>query len=156
MKKEIVDWRWIVRQPEFKYPMMIFGIMLVVGILLLVLSSCVRAETTASYYTYESCKREGSSGVWTASGERFDEEDLTAAMWDVSFGTLVRVTNLRNLKSVVVRINDRGPSRKLVEKGRIIDLSKGAFKKISDLRKGVIKVKVEIISRGGKNDVSNR
>ena len=100
---------------------------------------------TASYYTYESCRREGSSGVWTASGERFNENDLTAAMWGVPFGTKVRVTNLANGKSVVVRINDRGPAKRLVKLGRLIDLSRGAFEKIASLKKGVIEVKVEIL-----------
>jgi len=99
---------------------------------------------TASYYTYESCVKEGTSGVWTASGERFDENDLTAAMWNVPFGTIVKVTNMLTNKYVYVRINDRGPSKKLVKKGRVIDLSKAAFQRISNLEKGIIPVKVEI------------
>jgi rare lipoprotein A len=100
---------------------------------------------TASYYTYESCRREGTSGVWTASGERYNENDLTAAMWDVPFGTKVKVTNLKNNKSIIVRINDRGPSRRLARQGRIIDLSKAAFTAIADLRLGVIPVEVEVL-----------
>lgn len=98
---------------------------------------------TASYYTYESCKREGTSGIWTASGERFNENDLTCAMWKVKFGAFLKVTNLANGKSVIVRCNDRGPAKRLVKKGRIIDLSKGAFLRIANLKDGVIKVKVE-------------
>ena len=100
---------------------------------------------TASYYTYDSCVREGTSGVWTASGERFDENALTAAMWGVPFGTRVKVTNLENNMSIIVTINDRGPSKKLVRRGRVIDLSRGAFEKIADLKEGVIKIKVEVI-----------
>jgi rare lipoprotein A (peptidoglycan hydrolase) len=103
---------------------------------------------TASYYTYESCRREGTSGVWTASGARFDENALTCAMWDIPFGTILRVTNTENGKSVLVKVNDRGPSRRLVKQGRIVDLSKGAFEAIADLHKGVIRVNVERLERG--------
>jgi rare lipoprotein A len=99
------------------------------------------AEITTSYYTVESCRREGTSGI-TASGERLNDNKLTAAMWGVPFGTLVKVMNVANGKSVIVRINDRGPAKRLVKKGRIIDLSKRAFSAISDLRQGVIVVKV--------------
>jgi len=104
-----------------------------------------RAET-ASYYTYDSCWREGTSGVFTASGEHFNENDLTCAMWGVKFGTLVKVTNLANGKSVIVRVNDRGPSRRLAKQGRKIDLAKGAFLRLASLKKGVIKVKVEVLN----------
>lgn len=114
-------------------------------LLLLLPNVCFAQDLTASYYTYQSCVREGTSGVWTASGERFNENDLTAAMWDVKFGTKVKVTNLANGKSVVVRITDRGPAKRLVKKGRVIDLSKGSFSRIADLKQGVIKVKVEVV-----------
>lgn len=107
------------------------------------------ADTTASYYTYESCVKEGTSGFWTASGERFDENDLTCAMRRRDWGTRFKVTNLANGKSVVVRLNDFGPNKKLHDKGRIIDLSKGAFEKIADLRVGVIKVRIEELSYQG-------
>src|SRR3990167_4098596 len=105
----------------------------------------IPSPATASYYNYKSCIREGTSGVWTASGEYFDENALTAAMWKVPFGTKVKVTNLRNGKSAIVRINDRGPAKRLVRQGRMIDLSKGAFMKLASLKKGIIEVKVEIL-----------
>ena len=79
-------------------------------------------------------------GKATASGEPFNPSELTAAMWDVPFGTRFRVTYQG--KSVVVRINDRGPAKHLK---RGIDLSKAAFKKLSPLGKGLIKVKIEKI-----------
>jgi len=100
---------------------------------------------TASYYTYQSCRKEGTSGVWTASGERFNENDLTCALRSRDFGGLYRVTNLKNGKSVVVRHNDYGPNKKLHAKGRIIDLSRGAFLRLAPLSDGVIPVKVERI-----------
>ena len=101
---------------------------------------------TASYYTYESCKREGTSGVWTASGERYDENDMTCAMRRRDWGGVYKVTNIDNGKSVVVRHNDFGPNKKLYNKGRIVDLSKGAFEKIGNLRKGILRVTVEKVS----------
>ena len=66
---------------------------------------------------------------------------MTAAHKTLPFGTRVRVTNLSNGKSVVVRINNRGP----YSKGRIIDLSQAAFSKIENMSKGVTKVKLEIV-----------
>jgi len=79
-------------------------------------------------------------GKATASGEPFDPDELTAAMWDVPFGTKFRVHCGK--KFVVVRINDRGPAKRLK---RGIDLSKAAFKKLSPLGKGLIEVRLEKI-----------
>ena len=78
-------------------------------------------------------------GRKTASGTRFDMYKLTAAHRKLPLGTKVRVTNLENGKSVIVLINDRGP----YVKGRNIDLSKGAAKKIDMVKNGVVKVKIE-------------
>lgn len=75
----------------------------------------------------------------TASGERFDQHALTAAHRTLPFGTRIRVTNTRNGKSVVVRVNDRGP----FVRNRIVDLSKAAFTAIANPRAGVIPVRVE-------------
>lgn len=94
-----------------------------------------RAEGKASYY---GARHHGNK---TASGERFDQNALTAAHRNLPFGSLVRVTNLRNDKSVVVRINDRGP----YSKGRIIDLSHRAAEQIDMLRAGVVPVRVEAL-----------
>lgn len=103
-------------------------------------------DGTASWYSEASCKREGTSGVWTASGERFYDDGLTCAMPDrAMFGKYVKVTNLANGKSVVVKVNDYGPNKKLVKQGRVIDLSKGAFLRIASLRSGLIKVSVEVL-----------
>lgn len=84
-------------------------------------------------------------GSMTASGERFNQNDFTAAHKQLPFGTKVKVTNPENGKSVIVRINDRGP----YVKGRVIDLSSASFKAIEDPNKGVIKdVIIEVISIG--------
>jgi rare lipoprotein A len=92
-----------------------------------------RAEGKASYY--------GSRhhGRRTASGERFDQHALTAAHRTLPFGTKVKVTNLNNDRTVVVRINDRGPHIR----GRIIDLSREAAERLGMLRAGVAPVRVE-------------
>ena len=77
----------------------------------------------------------------TASGERFSQLSKTAAHKKLPFGTKVRVTNLKSGKSVIVKINDRGP----FVKGRIIDLTRHAFSKIADTSIGVIGAKIEVV-----------
>lgn len=91
----------------------------------------------ASYYA------EQHNGRKTASGEVFNMNGLTAASNTHPLGTMLRVTNLKNNKSVVVKVNDRGGFGKL---GRIIDLSKGAFAQIASVKQGIITVMVEILS----------
>lgn len=80
-------------------------------------------------------------GNWTASGERFDMNRLTAADRTLPFGTIVRVTDLATGRSVVVRINDRGP----FWPHRIIDLSVGAAKRIGLYRQGLARVRLRIL-----------
>ncbi|MFV3411415.1 septal ring lytic transglycosylase RlpA family protein [Pseudomonas nitroreducens] len=92
-----------------------------------------RAEGTASYYG------KAHHGKRTASGERFNQNALTAAHRTLPFGTRVRVTNLDNDRSVVVRINDRGP----FGRGRIIDVSKAAAEQLNMLRTGTARVRLE-------------
>lgn len=77
----------------------------------------------------------------TASGEIYDHKLSTAAHKKLPFGTKVRVTNMANGKTVVVKINDRGP----FVKGRILDLSKSAFSSIANVSSGIIEVKIEVI-----------
>lgn len=92
-------------------------------------------EGIASYYS------DDFEGKLTASGEVFSQSGLTAAHRTLPFGTLVKVTNLENGSSVVVKINDRGP----FIQGRIIDLSKTASQKLGFFGKGLAKVKVEVL-----------
>ncbi|HZE89624.1 MAG TPA: septal ring lytic transglycosylase RlpA family protein, partial [Verrucomicrobiae bacterium] len=80
-------------------------------------------------------------GNQTASGERYNMFDLTAAHRTWPFGTRVRVQNLENGKSVVVRINDRGP----FVRGRILDLSYRAAREIECSRDGSAKVRIEVV-----------
>ncbi len=83
----------------------------------------------------------------TASGERFDSGALTMAHPSLPFGTVVRVTNLRNGRSVVVRVNDRGP---FVGK-RIADLSQAAASEIGMMRKGVARARIEVLDEDARN-----
>ncbi|HVK88178.1 MAG TPA: septal ring lytic transglycosylase RlpA family protein [Kofleriaceae bacterium] len=78
----------------------------------------------------------------TASGERFDKNAMTCAHRTLPMGTRVRVTNKRNGKSVVLRINDRGP----YGKGRIIDVSEAAARRLDMIDAGVVPVHVEVVA----------
>ncbi|MFQ5766381.1 MAG: septal ring lytic transglycosylase RlpA family protein [Acidobacteriota bacterium] len=80
-------------------------------------------------------------GRLTASGERYNMHQLTAAHKTLPFGTRVRVTNLENHLQVVVKINDRGP----FVRGRIIDLSLAAARKIKMIGPGTVKVRLDIL-----------
>lgn len=77
----------------------------------------------------------------TASGERFNKHAMTAAHRSLPFGTHVRVTNLDNGRSVIVRINDRGP----YGHGRIIDLSEAAARRLGMIAAGVVPVTIEVV-----------
>lgn len=96
----------------------------------------ILAEGMASYYGAEL------AGNRTANGERFDPDAMTAAHRTLPMGTKLKVTNKANGKSVIVRINDRGP----FAKKRIIDISRGAAERISMIRSGTARVTLEIVS----------
>lgn len=83
----------------------------------------------------------GFHGRLTANGERYNQYALTAAHRSLPFGTRVRVTNMNNGRSVVVRINDRGP----FIRGRVIDLSTAAASNIGMIHHGVVPVRVQVI-----------
>jgi rare lipoprotein A len=80
----------------------------------------------------------------TASGELYNKNKLTAAHKSYEYGTLLRVTNVANGRTVTVRVNDRGP----YQKGRVIDISRAAAEQIDLITAGVAKVKVEVVSAG--------
>lgn len=89
----------------------------------------------ASYY------HDKFNGRRTASGDIFNNKEFTAAHRKLAFGTKVKVTNLRNGKSVTVEVNDRGP----FHSSRALDLSKAAFDEIGDLRKGTMPIEYEVL-----------
>src|SRR6201984_2339925 len=91
---------------------------------------------TASWYGHNF------QGKPTASGEPYEMYDMTAAHLTLPMGSYVKVTNLRNGKSVVVRVNDRGP----VVPGRIIDLSYGAAQALQFKRRGLQRVRLDLVN----------
>ena len=96
---------------------------------------------TASWYG------EFFEGKTTASGEPYEMYDMTAASLTIPLGTYVRVTNLRNGRAVVVKVNDRGP----VVPGRIIDLSYSAAEALQFRQRGLQRVRLDLV----KPDLSN-
>ena len=101
----------------------------------------VEIANTPIYSGQASWYGPGFHGRRTANGEVFNSNALTAAHRSLPFGTKVRVTNMNNGRSVVVRINDRGP----FAKGRIIDLSAGAARTLNMINSGVAPVRVEVL-----------
>ena len=94
-------------------------------------------QGVASYYG------PGFHGRRTANGEKFDMNALTAAHRTLPFGTKLKVTNLRNGQSTIVRVNDRGP----YAKGRILDLSGAAAKQIGSIHSGTATIKIEVVTQ---------
>lgn len=104
---------------------------------------CLTGTQTSGYVQYGKASYYGDEfhGRKTASGEIFNKWDYTCAHKKLPFDTRVKVTNLKNQKTTIVRVNDRGP----FVKGRIIDLSFAAAKKIGMIKDGVVKVKIEVL-----------
>lgn len=94
-------------------------------------------EGKAAYYSNRF------NGRKTASGQRFDNAAMTTAHNTLPFGTRVKITNTKNNKSVVVRVNDRGPSTP----GRIFDLTRAAAGKLGYVRAGLADVKAEVVAQ---------
>jgi rare lipoprotein A len=120
----------------------------------LVLSSVVWAAPAKAEETFVQCGKASWYNLrgTTASGEQADPNKLAAAHPSLPFGTLATVTNLRNGKSVVVRINDRGP----FVKRRIIDVTQAAAQKLGFVQQGIAKVKVTSAAPlAGKNTPDN-
>jgi rare lipoprotein A len=106
---------------------------LAVLLLPLWLTPAVAQDGIASFYH---------EGQRTANGERYRPDGLTAAHRTLPFGTRVRVTHRGNGRSVVLRINDRGPAKRL---NRVIDVSRGAAVRLGMIRSGVAPVSVEVV-----------
>jgi len=83
------------------------------------------------------------AGRLTASGERFDMEGLTAAHRHLPLGTMVKVTNLANNHTILLRVNDRGPGIP----GRLIDVSRAAARQLGFLASGLTQVEVQVVAR---------
>ncbi len=95
-------------------------------------------EGKASYYA------DKFEGRLTANGEKYKHSKLTAAHKTLPFGTVLKVTNIKNNKSVEVRVNDRGP----FVAGRVIDLSRSAAEQLGFINDGLAEVKIEVVDAG--------
>ena len=113
---------------------------------------CLLVWTSAAYAQEAVRSEQGTAGWYgrnydgkkTASGERFDSTALTAAHRTLPFGTRVRVQNLDNGRSVVVRINDRGP----FIRGRVIDVTRAAAGQLGFINAGTARVRLSVLGRG--------
>ena len=92
----------------------------------------------ASYYSYECADKP------MANGKIFNPEKRTCASWFYKFGTVLEVKSLDTGRTTEVVVTDRGPNKRLVREGRIIDLSKRSFQDICALKKGLTKVNVTV------------
>jgi rare lipoprotein A len=101
-------------------------------------AQAIKAKSDTGVASYYADKFQGRK---TASGEVFHQDSLTAAHKYLPFGTLVKVTNLRNNQSVIVKVNDRG----MRGTNRVIDLSKAAARELNMVGAGLVKVKVEVL-----------
>jgi rare lipoprotein A len=102
-----------------------------------------REKGIASWYGNETYRQRG--GHMTANGEAFNPDGLSAAHKHLPLPIFVRVTNLSNRRSIVVRVNDRGP---FIE-GRLIDLSAGAARRLGFYKQGTARVLVETVELEG-------
>ncbi|MDD3374713.1 MAG: septal ring lytic transglycosylase RlpA family protein [Candidatus Omnitrophica bacterium] len=130
LTKYVLLLKHFLTQPK---PLKLFILLVVASLICLFCTTHRSRVGIASWYGKVSRKK-------TANGERYDRDAYTAAHRTLAFGTLVKVKNLTNGKFIVVRVNDRGP----YVRGRIIDLSYAAAKKIDIIKKGITKVHLEI------------
>lgn len=119
----------------------------IVLVFFMLFSMSILAQTQTGKASFYANKFEGRQ---TASGEKYSHHKMTAAHRKLPFGTKVKVTNLTNDKSVIVEINDRGP----FIRGRIIDLSRSAAKKLNFIGEGVADVTIQVLD-GASNTLIN-
>jgi len=132
------------RSFKFVYVLLVFSLSGCVSVVHFNQSSISNENNSIQNYTEEgfaSYYSDAFEGKETASGEIFTQTGLTAAHRWLPFGTIVKVTNLENGKSILVKINDRGP----IVPNRIIDLSKMASQKLGFYNKGIAKVRIEVV-----------
>ncbi len=114
-------------------------------LLLIFVISCGSRKSSGGFSGYKSTSvsyyADKFDGNKTASGETYRHHKMTGAHKSLSFGTRVEIVNVENDRAVIITVNDRGP----IKPAREFDLSQGAFKKISNLRSGVVKVKYRIV-----------
>lgn len=151
--------KWDSNNIAFRFPIKAFGNViskniikiLFLSLLIIFLSSCSTSKEFSEYENVEGKFIESGIACWygpnfhgkkTANGEIYDMFELTAAHRTLPFNSILRVINSENGKSVIVRINDRGP----YAKNRIIDLSKAAAEKITIIKNGTALVKLHLLN----------
>jgi len=92
----------------------------------------------------------GFHGEETASGEIFDQHKMVAAHRTLPLGSVIRVTNLENGRRVTLRVIDRGPYGRNFRNGTIVDVSRGAARRLRFVRDGLVKVRIEVMKLGGR------
>ena len=92
----------------------------------------------------------GFHGEETASGEIFDQREMVAAHRTLPLGSVIRVTNLENGRRVTLRVIDRGPYGRNFRKGTVVDVSRGAARRLRMLRDGLVKVRIEVMKMGNR------
>ena len=88
----------------------------------------------------------GFHGQQTASGETFDQQEMVAAHRTLPLGSVIRVTNLENGRRVTLRVIDRGPYGRNFRRGTIVDVSRGAARRLRFVRDGLTRVRIDIVS----------
>jgi len=114
--------------------------------ILLILLATIKIGFSQEYGIASHYSIRTNGGTHTASGIPLRDYSYTFAHKTLAFGTIAKVTNLSNGKSVMVKCSDRGP----FVRGRIVDLSKAAANKLGFLKKGITKVRVDVVKRGAK------
>jgi rare lipoprotein A len=92
----------------------------------------------------------GFHGEETASGEIFDQRKMVAAHRTLPLGSVIRVTNLENGRRVTLRVIDRGPYGRNFRKGTVVDVSRGAARRLRMVRDGLVKVRIEVMKMGAR------
>ena len=124
----------------------LFGMLAIVGVMLLAAAKpAVSAAPARVQLGLASFYGPGFHGEETASGEIFDQREMVAAHRTLPLGSVVRVTNLENGRRVVLRVIDRGPYGRNYRNGTIIDVSKGAARRLGFISDGLVRVRVEVL-----------
>jgi rare lipoprotein A len=108
--------------------------------------SAASGTSAATQFGLASWYGPGFHGEATASGEIFDQREMVAAHRTLPFGSVIDVTNLKNGRRVTLRVIDRGPYGRNVRKGTIVDVSRGAARRLGFIRGGLVRVRLEVIS----------
>ena len=119
---------------------------LVFVLVMFLAATSIAADGSVSTKGLASWYGEAHRGKIMADGRKFDPDKLTAASWFYPLGSRVRVTSANSRRNIIVRITDRGPAKRLVREGRIIDLARAAFEKLAPPNTGLVSVTVRPVN----------